>query len=142
MPSANMPSPGTTSPKPAPAPAGPHKLGPLGFSVNWRVRSEAWDFFQPPSGQNAYAFEHSLLRIGIGQKNEAFEWMLEGAADGIVDLPPSAVQPGRLGQLGLGGAYFAANGNQRNNVNGFAKHAYIAFALPLNARLRLGRFTF
>ncbi len=71
-------------------------------------------FFNRPTGQNAYGFEHSLLRIGIGQKSEAFEWFLEGAADAIFDLPPSAVQPGRLGQLGLGGTYYAANGNVRN----------------------------
>src|SRR6202521_2573103 len=110
--------------KPVPVAGGPHKLGALNVTVNWRFRTEAWDFFQPPSGQNAYAFEHSLLRIGVGQKAEAFEWFLEGAADAIVDLPPSAVQPGRLGQLGLGGTYYAANGNSRNNVNGFVKQAY------------------
>ncbi len=31
---------------------------------------EAWDWFQPATGQNAHAFEHSLLKIGIGQKKE------------------------------------------------------------------------
>jgi hypothetical protein len=129
-------------PKPAAAPLGPHTFGPLNISINWRVRMEAWDWFQPTTGQNAYAFEHSLLKIGIGQKKEAFEWLLEGAADAIVDLPTSAVQPGRLGQLGLGGTYYAANGMARNNVNGFAKQAYIGFQLPAQARLRLGRFTF
>jgi YD repeat-containing protein len=136
------PSADANSPKAVPAPAGPHKLGQLNLTVNWRVRTEAWDFFQPPAGQSAYAFEHSLLRIGIGQKSEAFEWLFEGAADAIVDLPPSAVQPGRLGQLGLGGTYFAANGSQRNNVNGFVKQAYIGFKIPANGRLKLGRFTF
>jgi len=130
------------APKPAAKPAGEHKLGPLNISINWRVRMEAWGWFQPATGQNAYAFEQSLLKIGIGQKNETFEWLLEGAADAIVDLPPSAVQPGRLGQLGLGGTYYAANGGARNNVNGFAKQAYIAFSLPAKAKLRLGRFTF
>lgn len=135
---------GNSSPKPAPvpAPAVQHKLGPLNVSINWRFRTEAWDFFQPASGQNTYAFEHSLLKIGIGQKSEAFEWLLEGAADAIVDLPPGAVQPGRLGQLGLGGTYFAANGNQRNNVNGFVKQAFVGFRLPAHMRLKLGRFTF
>ncbi len=137
---ANSPTAGDA--KPAPAAAKQHKLGPLNVSVNWRFRTEAWDWFQPPTGQNSYAFEHSLLRIGIGQKSEAFEWLLEGAADAIVDLPPRALQPGRLGQLGLGGTYFVANGNKRNNVNGFVKQAYIGFSLPLKAKLRLGRFTF
>lgn len=130
------------APKPAAVAAGQHKLGPLDVSLNWRVRMEAWDWFQPTTGQNAYAFEHSLLKIGIGQKSEAFEWLVEGAADAIVDLPPSAVQAGRLGQLGLGGTYFAANGGARNNVNGFAKQAYIGFSLPARAKVRLGRLTF
>jgi len=130
------------APKPAAVAAGQHRLGPLDVSLNWRVRMEAWDWFQPTTGQNAYAFEHSLLKIGIGQKSEAFEWLVEGAADAIVDLPPSAVQAGRLGQLGLGGTYFAANGDARNNVNGFAKQAYIGFALPAKAKVRLGRLTF
>ncbi len=89
---ANSPTAGDA--KPAPAAAKQHKLGPLNVSVNWRFRTEAWDWFQPPTGQNSYAFEHSLLRIGLGQKSEAFEWLLEGAADAIVDLPPRAVQPG------------------------------------------------
>jgi len=130
------------SPKPAHAKDGPHKFGPLNVSVNWRVRIEAWDFFQPPSGQNSYSFEHSLLKIGIGQKHESFEWLLEGAADGVFDLPRSAVQPGRLGQLGLGGTYFAANGGARNTASGFLKQAYIGFKLPAKGKARLGRFTF
>jgi len=145
--SANAASPAASesagaSATPAPAPDGAHKLGPLDVTVNWRFRTEAWDFFQPPTGQNAYAFEHSLLKIGIGQKHEAFEWLIEGAADGIFDLPPSAVQPGRLGQLGLGGTYFAANGNVRNTASGFLKQAYLGFKLPLKGHARLGRFAF
>jgi hypothetical protein len=133
---------GDAGPKPAPAADSPHKLGPFDVTVNWRVRMEAWDFFQPPTGQNAYAFEHSLLKIGIGQKREAFEWLLEGAADAIFDLPPSAVQPGRLGQLGLGGTYYAANGNVRNTASGFLKQAYVGFKLPAKGKVRLGRFAF
>lgn len=129
-------------PQAAPAKDSPHKLGPLNVSMSWRFRTEAWDFFQPPQGQNAYGFEHSLLKIGIGQKTEAFEWLLEGAADGIVDLPPSAVQPAPLGQLGLGATYYAANGSDRNIASGFLKQAYIGFKLPAKGKAKLGRFTF
>ena len=128
--------------KPEPPKIKTHKLGPFDISVNWRFRTEAWDFFEPSTGQNAYAFEHSLLKIGIGQKTDAFEWLLEGAADGIFDLPPSAVQPGRLGQLGLGGTYYAANGNVRNTASGFLKQAYVGFKLPEKGKVRMGRFTF
>jgi len=133
-----------SAPKPTPhALAAQHKLGPLDFTVNWRLRTEAWDWFDPPApGQDVYAFEHSLLRIGLGQKTEHLEWFLEGAQDAILDLPTAAVLAGRPGQLGLGGTYYAANGNGQNNANGFVRQAYIGFALPANGKLRLGRFTF
>jgi hypothetical protein len=131
-------------PKPAPqAGAGQHKLGPLQFTVNWRFRSEAWDWFEAAvPAQNSYAFEHSLLRIGLGQKTERFEWFIEGAHDAIVNLPTAAVLPGPPGQLGLGGTYYVANGNGQNNTNAFVRQAYLGVALLPNAKLRLGRFTF
>lgn len=134
--------PAAANSKPASAPAAPHKLGNLTVSVNWRFRTEAWDWFQPATGQNAYAFEHSLLRIGLGQKYENMEWFLEGAQDAIVNLPTGAVVAGPPGQLGLGGTYFVANGNGQNNGNGFVRQAYVGFKLPANGKLRLGRFTF
>ena len=136
------PESGSATPKPAPAPDSPRKLGPLDVTVNWRFRSEAWDFFEPSKGQNSYDFDHTLLKIGIGQKFESFEWLVEGAADGIFDLPFSAVQAAPLGQLGLGGTYFAANGNVRSTSSGFLKQAYVAFKLPEKGNVRLGRFTF
>src|SRR5713226_6881970 len=122
---ASAPSP---APKPKPAPV-QHKLGPLNISVNWRLRTEALDWFQPASGETAYGFGHSLLRVGIGQKSENFDWFLEGAQDAIFNLPTAAIVPGRPGQLGLGGTYFAANGNGENNANGFVKQAYVGFKL-------------
>lgn len=128
-------------PKPATTPAGPHKLGPLDIVINWRVRAEAWDWFVPSAGDNAYGFEHSLLRVGIGQKGESFEWFLEGVQDAIVGLPTTAVQPGRLGQLGLGGTYYAANGSA-DTASGFLKQAFIGFNLPAHGKAKLGRFTF
>jgi hypothetical protein len=118
-----------------------HKLGSLTVSVSWRLRTEAWDWFQPTTGENAYAFTHSLLRVGIGQKSEGFEWLLEGAQDSILGLADKAVVPGRQGQLGLGGTYFVANGSGQNNANGFVKQTYVGFKIPANGKLRLGRFT-
>jgi hypothetical protein len=135
--------PGSAPQPPPPSAADQHKLGPLNFTVNWRFRSEAWDWFEPSvPAQNSYAFEHSLLRIGLGQKMERFEWFVEGAQDAIVNLPTAAVLPGAPGQLGLGGTYYAANGNGQNNANAFLRQAYVGFALPANAKLRLGRFTY
>jgi Alginate export len=136
--------PPASTPKPArQAGAEPHKLGPFQFTVNWRFRSEAWDWFEAAvPAQNSYAFEHSLLRIGLGQKTERFEWFIEGAEDAIVSLPAAAVLPGAPGQLGLGGTYYVANGNGQNNTNAFVRQAYFDLALPSNSKLRLGRFTF
>ena len=131
-----------SSPKPPPQPPASHKLGPLTVSGSWRFRTEAWDWFQPTTGENAYAFTHSLFRVGIGQKRESFEWLLEGAQDAILGLPAGAVAPGRQGQLGLGGTYYVANGNGQNNANGFVKQAYVGFKIPANGTLRLGRFAF
>src|SRR5216683_7811654 len=125
-----------SSAKPAPAPPPSHQLGPLTVSVNWRFRTEAWDWFQPTTGQNAYSFDHSLLRIGLGQKSENLEWFLEGAQDAVVDLPTGAIVSGTPGQLGLGGTYFAANGKGLNNANGFVRQAYFGFKLPANGKLR------
>ncbi len=139
---ASAPKP-ASSPKPTPAASTQHKLDPLDLTINWRFRTEAWDWFEAATpAQNAYAFEHSLLRIGLGQKSERFEWFVEGAQDAIVNLPTNSILAGRPGQLGLGGAYFAANGTGQNNANGFVRQAFVAFALPADAKLKLGRFTF
>lgn len=137
-------APPASAPKPAPqGNTEQHKLGPLNFTVNWRFRMEAWDWFEPSvPAQNSYGFEHSLLRVGIGQKTERFEWFAEGAQDAIVNLPLAAVLPGAAGQLGLGATYYAANGNGQNNVNAFVRQAYVGFALPAGGKLCLGRFTF
>ncbi len=138
---ANSPTEGAP-PKGKEATSVPHKLGALTVSVSWRLRTEAWDWFQPSTGQNAYAFEHSLLRVGVGQKSENFEWLVEGAQDAILGLPANAVLSGRSGQLGLGGTYFAANGNGQNSANGFVRQAYVGFGLSAGGKLRLGRFGF
>jgi hypothetical protein len=125
-----------------PALSDSHKLGPLDITVNYRFRSESWDWFTPSTGENSYTFEHSLLRVGIGQKRESFEWKIEGAQDAILNLPTDAVQSGRLGQLGAGGSYYAANGSIPSTASGFLKQAYLAFNLPAHGNVKFGRFTF
>src|SRR2546423_4282086 len=109
---------------------------------SWRFRAEGWDWFRPTVGQNSYGFVHSLLRAGIGQKRERLDWLIEGAQDAILGLPANAVAPGNQGQLGLGGTYYAVNGNRRNLANGFVKQAYLGIDLPLRGKLTLGRFGF
>ena len=118
------------------------KLGPLDISGSWRVRGEGWDWFQGGKGDSNYGLGHSLLRVAIGQQSERFDWHLEAAQDAIFALPVNAVVPAPQGQLGLGGTYYAANGNGRNNFNGFVREAVVRFKKLGNGNLELGRFEF
>ena len=132
------------APNPGKADGAPkkQKVGPFEISGSWRVRAEGWNWFEANAGDNDYAFAHSLLRLAIGQRTDRFEWRLEGAQDSILALPSDAVVPPPQGQLGLGGTYFVANGNTRNNVNGFVKQAYIRIRRAGPFDVQIGRFEF
>jgi len=118
-----------------------YKLGPLDFAVNWRTRTEGWDWFKAPTGHGNYTFGDSLLRIAIGQHSEHFEWFLEGAQVALVGLPDMAVVPAPQGQLGLGGTYYASNSNNTNNVGGFLKQGYVNLK-DFGSSLKIGRFEY
>ncbi len=114
----------------------------IAFSGSWRFRTEAWGWFAPRAGDRRYAFAHSLLRAAIGQSKAKYDWLLEGAQDGIVGLPAGASAPGEASWLGFGGIYFAANGNRRNAASAFLKQGYVRLVLPRDSNLTLGRFNF
>lgn len=130
-----------TDKKEAAAPA-KHKLGPLEISVNWRTRAEGWNWFEGASGNSDYGFWDSLLRLGVGQSSERFEWFIEGEQPSILDLPDDAVVAAPQGQLGLGGNYFAANHNHTNVANGFVKQAFVNFKHLGPAGFKIGRFEY
>jgi len=130
------------SPSPASAPSAKHKLGPLEISVNWRTRAEGWNWFQGDAGNSDYGFWNSLLRVGIGQTGERFDWFVEGEQPSILGLPNDAVVPAPQGQLGLGGSYYAANNNHTNEANGFVKQAFVNFKHLGPAGLKVGRFEY
>jgi len=127
--------------KPTPASTTKHKLGPVEIHVNWRARAEGWNWFKGDLGRNDYALGHSLLRIGIGQARDRFDWQIEIAQDTLLGLPSDAIAPTPQGQLGLGGTYYAANGNHSNNASAFVKQAFLKFKSPVR-NLRVGRFEF
>jgi hypothetical protein len=141
-PAASLPVASAAAPKPEPAPANQHKIGPLDFSVSWRLRAEGWDWFEGTSGENSYVFPHSLLRVAIGRESEHLDWQVEGAQDAILALPTGAAVPAPQGQLGLGGTYYAANGNHSNNAYVFVKQAYVRIKGIGQGSLRLGRFEY
>jgi len=127
--------------KHGPSSATKHKLRAVEIGVNWRARVEGWDWFNADNGVSNYALGHSLLRIAIGQTRDHFEWRLEAAQATILGLPTNAVVPVPQGQLGLGGTYYAANGNHSNNASVFVKQAFVQFN-PHGLNLRIGRFEF
>jgi Alginate export len=127
--------------KPTPSSANKHKLGAVEIGVNWRVRIEGWDWFEGDKDNSNYALGHSLLRVAVGQTSDRFEWQLEVAQATILGLPNDAVVPAPQGQLGLGGTYYAANGNNSNNAGVFVKQAFLQFN-PHRRNLRIGRFEF
>jgi hypothetical protein len=127
---------------PAAAALPKHKLGPFEISINWRTRAEGWNWFEGNTGNSDYGLWHSLLRVGIGQTYEKFDWFLEGEQVAILGAPNDAVVSAPQGQLGLGGTYYAANNNHTNNANGFVKQGYVNFKNLGKARAKLGRFEY
>jgi hypothetical protein len=128
--------------KPEPTLPPKHKIGPLEISVNWRTRAEGWYWFEGKTGNSDYGFWDSLLRVGIGQSGEHFDWFLEGEQPSILGLPNNAVVGAPQGQLGLGGNYYAANNNHSIVANGFVKQAFVSFKKIGPAGLKLGRFEY
>jgi len=118
------------------------KLGSLDLTVNWRSRAEDWGWFAGNSGDSNYGLGHSQLRLGVGQKRRRVDWFLEGEQATIFLLPNGAVAPAPLGQLGLGGTYYAANGNSANNASAFLKQAYVNLKQLGQTNLKFGRFEF
>jgi hypothetical protein len=52
------------------------------------------------------------------------------------------VDPAPQGQLGLGGTYYAANGNHSNNAYAFVKQAFVQFNAKGEVSPKVGRFEF
>jgi len=98
------PSSAPVSPSPSPASPSPakHKLGPLEISVNWRTRTEGWNWFEGNTGNSDYGLWNSLLRVGIGQTQESIDWFIEGEQPSILDLPNDAVLCGSPGPARTG----------------------------------------
>ena len=126
----------------APTPPPTHKMGPLQININWRQRTEDWNWFKGNTGNSDYVFWDSLLRIGIGQTGQHFDWYIDGEQPSILGLPNTAVVAAPQGQLGLGGTYYAANNNHTTVANGFLKYAYVNIHPTNQFTARIGRFEY
>ena len=137
-PSNGQPDPKTAASQPTPAPA----AAELKFSGSLRLRAENWRWFETDAADSDYTFGAALLRLGLGQRREKWDWQVEAAAPLLVGLPENAVAPAPQGQLGFGGSYYAANGRRDGSV--FLKQAFVTLkgVGGQSSVLRVGRFEF
>ena len=114
---------------------------PPKFSGSVRVRSESWNFFDAGSFDDEYTFLGILLRASMAQQlSPSLDYQVELAVPALVNLPDTAIAPAPRGQLGFGGSYFAANGDE-NTAAIFPKQAFIRWKSGAHM-VRAGRFEF
>jgi Alginate export len=96
------------------------------FSTAIRSRTYSWNFFgDTPAGD--YTYQGTQVRFGLTQTKKSYDWQLEFEVPFMVNLPTTAVALPPLGQLGLGGSYFAANSNSTNPASLFLKQGFVRF---------------
>jgi len=154
VPAAPAPA-GSPSPAPAPAPAPQAaapaatfpaiKLGHITFSGSLRSRAEVWNWFEPTSGDNTYGYSGNLLRFGLSQSREGWDWNAEFAVPFLLGLPTNPIGPGAQGAMGFGANYLTANDRNQNTAMMFSKQLYVRFTQFGKSKahmLKLGRFEF
>ena len=112
------------------------------FAGSLRVRPEFYSWFPVEGADYGYTFTAAVLRLGVTQQTPKDETMLEIEAPYLIDLPGHASVAAPKGQLGQGGSYRDANGNQSASL--FVKQAFVRlknFGTPTSS-LKLGRFEF
>lgn len=129
----------------SPARAEKHtSASPVVFSIYERAREDTWQWFAAPGYSETYPYTESLLRLSLTQRLRHWDWMAELAQPAVLGLPTDAVAANPAqGQLGLGGTYYAANGNNNDPAAAFFKQGFLRyhFTRP-DTSLRLGRFEF
>lgn len=123
----------------------PMKLGDVTVTGTLRTRIYGWDWFQPTSGENQYAYSGTLFRLNFAEKRKGWDWDAELAAPILLGLPDTATAPAPQGALGLGSNYFSANGNSQYSGMIFAKQLFVRFkglGVGESHSLQLGRFEF
>ena len=77
---------------------------------------------------NTYSYLQSLLRISVAQRIHHWDWQAELAQAWVGGVPSDAVSPVTAqGQLGLGGTYYAANGNNTEPAAAFFKQGFLRY---------------
>jgi hypothetical protein len=124
--------------------APPVTIGDVSVSGLVRTRLYSWDWFgTDPRGQ--YSYPATLARVDLFQSHPGNEWHVEVALPLVLGLPRGAVGAAPQGQLGLGAAYYAANGDSENAAVLFLKRGFFEWkaigGVP-GQSLSVGRFEF
>ncbi|HEY0786179.1 MAG TPA: alginate export family protein [Acidobacteriaceae bacterium] len=130
-----------TSTTPAAPPAKPT---PPTLTVILRERTNATEWFAATPDSEVYGHQDSLLRLGLQQRIQQWDYQLELGQNAEFGLPTDAVSaiPAQ-GQLGLGGTYYAANGNNQNPAAASLRQGFLRYHFnDERGALRLGRFEF
>lgn len=126
--------------------ADPIKIGDVTVTGSLRMRLYGWDWFQPTSGDNSYAYSGNIFRIGFSESHETWDWNAEFAVPFVLGLPSNPTGTGpQQGALGFGSNYLTANSGNQNSAMIFPKQLYVRFdgMGGIKAQtLKIGRFEF
>ena len=126
-----------------PTPAAPPTQHPLTFSIYERARNDTWQWFAAPPASETYSYLQSLLRISLSQRLTHWDWQAELDQAAVFHAPADAISPvAAQGQLGLGGTYYAAGGNNAEPAAAFLRQGFIRYDAAPDKNIRLGRIEF
>jgi hypothetical protein len=124
----------------------PLKIGDVTVTGSLRSRVYFWDWFEPTTGNNNYAYLSNLLRFAFSENHDTWDWNVEFAVPILLGLPSNAVGTGpQQGALGLGSSVVTANNGARNTAMIFPKQLFVRLdGLGGDKRhvLQIGRFEF
>src|SRR5437588_6964767 len=117
---------------------------PITATAYIRERTNATQWFSATPAPERYGYQDSLLRLGLQQRIGRFDYQLELGQSAEIALPSDAVSPiTAQGQLGLGGTYYAANGNNQDPAAASLRSGFLRYHFRAEGdTLRLGRFEF
>lgn len=115
---------------------------PVKVFVYDRTRVDNWKWFGAPPYQTRYTYVQTLQRLGMTQRLRHWDWELELAQPSVLGAPDNAVSSSTAqGQLGVGGTYYASNGNNSYPAAVFFKEGFARLDGE-EKNLRIGRFEY
>jgi hypothetical protein len=64
---------------------------PVTVSIYDRTRVDAWQWFAAPPEQETYGYVESLLRLGVSQRIQHWDWQLEISQPAVLGLPETGL---------------------------------------------------